>query len=232
MTTKQRTCPDCGVTGGVDVFYVVKSRSGAERLHHKCKECWKKEVAGRAAKRNIKRGIYPPTEQTCPDCGINGGQELFSRDPRRKTGLYLYCRQCKRKRYLARGDEEKTLNAICKTCGVSGGPDLFNRTNCNKSGLSTHCKRCSAIATRRKRFGVGFDRIDVGVDPSCEICGVQLAWHQTSAGKNTAVHVDHCHQTGKIRGLLCHDCNTGIGKFKDNPSLLWKAIAYLGMPRG
>lgn len=39
--------------------------------------------------------------------------------------------------------------------------------------------------------------------------------------------VDHCHQTGKIRGILCSSCNKGIGHFKDNPTLLNRAIVYL-----
>lgn len=42
-----------------------------------------------------------------------------------------------------------------------------------------------------------------------------------------SLSVDHCHITGKIRGLLCSSCNMGIGMFKDNPSLLNNAIGYL-----
>ena len=42
-----------------------------------------------------------------------------------------------------------------------------------------------------------------------------------------ALHVDHCHQTGKIRGLLCHRCNVAIGALDDNPELLKSMIRYL-----
>ena len=39
--------------------------------------------------------------------------------------------------------------------------------------------------------------------------------------------VDHCHTEGTVRGLLCHSCNTALGKFKDNVEILERAIKYL-----
>lgn len=57
----------------------------------------------------------------------------------------------------------------------------------------------------------------------CAICEQEL-----TDSKKT--HVDHCHETNKVRGILCLHCNTGLGHFKDNPELLRKAIAYLDRP--
>lgn len=54
----------------------------------------------------------------------------------------------------------------------------------------------------------------------CDICG------GPPMGKQS-FHIDHCHTTNTFRGLLCHQCNIGLGNFKDNPELLVKAIAYL-----
>jgi hypothetical protein len=42
------------------------------------------------------------------------------------------------------------------------------------------------------------------------------------------LHVDHCHATGKVRGLLCNGCNTGIGALKESPKIFTNAIKYLG----
>lgn len=54
---------------------------------------------------------------------------------------------------------------------------------------------------------------------SCAICG------GTSVN---GLHLDHNHVTNKVRGLLCCNCNLGLGNFRDDPKLLEKAIQYLG----
>lgn len=52
----------------------------------------------------------------------------------------------------------------------------------------------------------------------CEICGCEIG---------TSGAVDHCHETLAFRGILCGNCNNGLGRFKDSPELLRKAAAYL-----
>lgn len=60
----------------------------------------------------------------------------------------------------------------------------------------------------------------------CAICK-QPETRINRSGDTCKLAVDHCHKTLKIRALLCHACNTGIGKFEDNIALLQKAIEYL-----
>lgn len=55
----------------------------------------------------------------------------------------------------------------------------------------------------------------------CEICG------KNEEENGRVLSVDHCHSSNQVRGLLCDDCNKGLGMFRDNPELLEKAQNYL-----
>ena len=61
----------------------------------------------------------------------------------------------------------------------------------------------------------------------CDICGQPETAQNPTTKKVQKLAVDHCHLTGKVRGLLCQDCNRGIAKFHENIDSLKKAIAYL-----
>jgi hypothetical protein len=61
----------------------------------------------------------------------------------------------------------------------------------------------------------------------CAICGAKEPGGPTPHGR---FHIDHDHETGKLRGLLCSEHNLGLGKFDHDPELLLKAIDYLAKP--
>lgn len=63
-----------------------------------------------------------------------------------------------------------------------------------------------------------YNRMASEQNSMCRICG--------EVGEN--LFVDHSHATGKVRGLLCNNCNAGLGMFRDNPEFLVSAISYLG----
>jgi hypothetical protein len=81
---------------------------------------------------------------------------------------------------------------------------------------------------RRHRYGLTseeFDALREGQHGACAICSRPFRGTRDC-------NVDHDHETGKVRGLLCHDCNTGIGSLGDDVRRLELAIAYLKEAEG
>jgi hypothetical protein len=66
-----------------------------------------------------------------------------------------------------------------------------------------------------------YDQMMLDQNYSCAICS-----RAQSEFKNR-FHVDHCHKTGKVRSLLCSNCNSSLGGFLDNPALLRRAATYI-----
>ena len=83
----------------------------------------------------------------------------------------------------------------------------------------------------RKHYGLAlgeYDRMLAKQDGRCAICKTKEPGGQTKKnGESPRFHVDHCHDTGVVRGLLCHNCNVGIGNMRHDPEILRKAIDYV-----
>lgn len=80
----------------------------------------------------------------------------------------------------------------------------------------------------RKNFDIGpedYDRLLNEQSGVCAIC--ERPESVERGGKSEWLSVDHCHTTGKVRGLLCSQCNHAIGKLNDDPELMRRAISYL-----
>ena len=78
----------------------------------------------------------------------------------------------------------------------------------------------------KKKFGITeADYLDLLEEQMycCKICNK----HESENSANRNLAVDHNHETGEIRGLLCDPCNRGLGLFKDNPLVMQKALDYL-----
>lgn len=94
---------------------------------------------------------------------------------------------------------------VCITCWPHWRQELLAARLSDRSGV-----RLTAAALRIEQLG------------RCAICGTL---EEDVPGKR--LHLDHDHQSGRVRGLLCTNCNTGLGQFKDDPERLLAAIRYL-----
>lgn len=83
-------------------------------------------------------------------------------------------------------------------------------------------KRAQDLKAKYGLTLVDFDRLLVEQEGLCAICK-----RPPRGGRWVRLYVDHDHQTGNVRGLLCNRCNLGVGHFDDDASLLLKAAQYL-----
>jgi hypothetical protein len=110
----------------------------------------------------------------------------------------------------------------CKTCG-----SVFTPTNPCQLYCSKECKGKNAYYKRN--YGItdaDLTKKKAEQDNKCFLCGSE----GFLIGKNNhseKLVVDHCHETGRVRKLLCQNCNRGLGLFQDNPELLRKAAEYV-----
>lgn len=144
----------------------------------------------------------------------------------------------------------------CADCGVVKPLTVFAR-NRNQTAARgkplNHCRDCAVARTLawtdrnrdkvlnahlRRTFGITLDEYTAMADAQggvCAICGspptvmggIKRSRHRKSAPPDPRLAVDHDHQTGQVRGLLCIPCNRGIGFLRDNPDLCDAAAVYL-----
>lgn len=127
------------------------------------------------------------------------------------------CTKCKVLKSLENYNKyvhKNCLKAVCKECETKR-TQVWTENNKNRAERS---RRNSYF---KRKYGISLDEYEdmaKSQDGKCLICNEVNK-------RNLAV--DHCHKSGKVRGLLCLNCNTGLGQFKDDPELLEKAISYL-----
>lgn len=154
------------------------------------------------------------------------------------------CKDCKCEMFKT-ASEEKTSSGYCPKC-VHNHRKLKSKLR-NEKGekFCYHCKRYLHISKFSKNgskgnicckcnnvsyFGItsiDFENMLKEQNNKCKICGNEEICKARGSENLRQLAVDHCHATGKVRGLLCTTCNIGLGSFKDNINLLQKAINYL-----
>lgn len=143
--------------------------------------------------------------KACNKCGIEKGLDEFFKDKNHSTGRYSICKSCKKEStYRWRTENRRVYNAVARKWRADH-KDRVREYNLRKKGINT------------KQYQALFD-LQLGC---CAICG------RSQIKCKRRLSVDHCHRTGKIRSLLCSNCNKGLGNFQESAAILKRASEYL-----
>ena len=129
----------------------------------------------------------------------------------------------------------------CKRCKVEKPVEAFARGR--SDGSHAWCKSCMSeyqVTYKAKKgrdyfknynymaqYGITLEEAHdllISQNNACALCNKEVSW---LPGFSSAAHVDHCHSTGKVRGILCGSCNTALGKLGDSVESITKVLNYL-----
>lgn len=177
------------------------------------------------------------SERTCEYC-----EKPFT--PKRPTRRFC-SKACSTRSWRNNAEYARLLAEGKKQCSkceeIKSLENFHRRTGAGRGGWVSRCKGCISayyakhnakdhVRERKRelklaqRYGITleeYDRMLANQGHRCVICQRE---HNDAQGP---LHVDHCHATGQIRGLLCRSCNTAIGAFEDDRRRLIAAAAYL-----
>ena len=164
----------------------------------------------------------------------------------KKNTKSAYCgsHEWERTKYKVKAYKELLPLWAVKRCKVHG---LIRQNQCYKILNSNRyrCKLCKYHNSYKptdknkkyrqeqflvKRYGINkqqYETILLYQNNVCAICKSINLNIDSRTGLNRKMAVDHCHSSGKVRGILCYQCNMGLGNFKDEPFILENALNYL-----
>lgn len=173
---------------------------------------------------------------------------IYEKSKKSKNGIQTRCRLCKLekdRRWKINNKEQHILSSIkwkkenkehyleWSKNDRKNNPEKYKRYSQNfikKHGVEK--VRRSEVLRFHKLTKDKHDEMIKNQNNLCLICGLKESRAGRTKGTITPLCIDHCHKCEEvgnhvIRGLLCHSCNTALGKFKDNRDLLLKAVEYL-----
>lgn len=141
------------------------------------------------------------------------------------------CKRCLQEKPLDAFQFRKETGKYRGVCIACISADNLKRYRSKTSTRSAHWE--AHVRNVLKKYGLtqeGYENLWEKQEGHCAICETPMERWGKRVGKgvnSTQAVIDHDHSTGKVRGLLCNLCNSGLGKFKDDPYTLRKAIIYL-----
>jgi len=127
-------------------------------------------------------------------------------------------------------------NKLCNMCKQEKAFEFFSVDSRSKTGYQTRCKECQKAVKKEmsayyrdrhlmSKYGIthsDYTEMLEKQEGKCAICGIEEKYCE-----NQRLAVDHNHETGQVRALLCKKCNQAIGLLQDNASFAWNAYRYL-----
>jgi hypothetical protein len=212
LATKR--CTRCNIEKPLTEFH--KQPGGRLGVHPHCRDCV--NAAGRERRRARKAGnLLPrrrhgpleplPETKVCSKCRVAKPLSAYGKQTGGRFGLHPTCKECRRASSRAHYGENREAILVKQKEQWPRKRDGYRKRR------------------REQRYGVTAEQYEAmyeGQGGRCAICG----------GEFDVLCVDHDHDTGAVRGLLCRPCNVGIGYLRDDPDRVEAAAGYLRAPPG
>lgn len=156
-----------------------------------------------------------PTTRVCCTCKVEKPLEDYHRSKKHPLGRGYQCKVCVRARHSRKWHDEQKHD-VERRERMRAYHQEYNR------------------AAQLRKYGLTQEEYDWLLflqDGQCAICKKTPEQSGLTGRNGQRLHVDHCHDTGVVRGLLCTRCNTLLGMAGDSPECLRAAIYYLGGER-
>jgi hypothetical protein len=230
METK--ICSKCGKEQPITEFQARGKENPKPR--NECRECLNtyhrllySEKVGKF-KRTVRAEVREADPKKCIKCGMVKPLSEFTFHNRTKGQHRNFCHDCEKEMI-------KTYHKSDK--GKEKGKEWYDANQDKIQAYKEFYKsspehRAKSKAYHKKKwlsdkYGLTLEQYEGMLEKQGYCCAICKNGRPDVKGKKTMFHVDHDHTTGKVRGLLCHNCNVSIGLMKDSPHVLRQAAEYL-----
>lgn len=229
-------CSNCQEVKDENGFHKNKSSHTGYNGH--CKECRSKNKKAKTAAKNASK--LPKTSKVCNICYTEKSLNEFYKATS-YNGYDYACKECvkairkERTKTLANTEKHKPETKWCYSCEQIKPANAFYNNKTKPSGLADECKLCAKQRNKDyaertnydrkralKRYNMTMDEYNVLFTAQNNTCAICKTLPSTKP-----LAVDHDHTTGKIRGLLCSNCNTALGLLYENPSIVANLLNYI-----
>lgn len=167
----------------------------------------------------------PETVKRCCACRQVLPVACFSKNASSRDGLQIRCKDCKRRQAAEYRERNRELLRRRQIKWRLDNPDkvLESERKRDPATRSQHAKKNRL----KQKYGLTPEQFEAMARAQHFLCAICRQSPCDIPGGRGLLHVDHDHETGRVRGLLCVNCNVGLGYFFDTPALLREAAAYL-----